>query len=79
NGHYTINYNSIVTILPCEGTTGAYYLITHSKLVGIITKWENTSSLVIRVNGATFRSIASVKHGWKAIEDAISASTVQYL
>ncbi|KAI6040183.1 hypothetical protein EDC04DRAFT_2602708 [Pisolithus marmoratus] len=62
-GHYIVSYNSMLVVLPSEGT--------HGRLVGIIAWWENTSPLVIGISGATFRSVSSVEWGWKAIEDAI--------
>ncbi|KAI6100663.1 hypothetical protein EV401DRAFT_1894502 [Pisolithus croceorrhizus] len=67
-GHYVVSYNSILVVLPSEGTHGPFYLIM-----------ENTSPLVIGVSGATFRSVSSVERGWKAIEDAIKVGDARYL
>ncbi|KAI6094572.1 hypothetical protein EDD17DRAFT_1466536 [Pisolithus thermaeus] len=77
-GHYIVSYNSILVVLPSEGTHSPFYLITQGRLVGIIAR-ENTSPLVISISGATFRSVSSVEQGWKAIEDAIKVGDTQYL
>ncbi|KAF8834861.1 hypothetical protein BDN67DRAFT_1016080 [Paxillus ammoniavirescens] len=74
--------SSCVNTQPQAGSVpipNGHYTVTYNGLLGVVAQWQNASTLVIGVSGASFCKVSSVHRGWKQVEDAIDDGLVKIL
>ncbi|KAF8429325.1 hypothetical protein L210DRAFT_3652191 [Boletus edulis BED1] len=82
SGHYSVTHSGVDFLLPYEGETGPFYLITKGKKVGIIANWEKASPMVHRVCCATYRRLPSgttICKGYQMVKQAIDDGLVHVI
>ncbi|KAG6370580.1 hypothetical protein JVT61DRAFT_11377 [Boletus reticuloceps] len=80
SNHGVGRYNGFVYVQPDEEECESpFYIVTHSRLVGIISHWINTAPLVLHVKGAVYVKVGSVDAGYKLLLNAIDDDAVLYL
>jgi len=79
SGHYEATHNNVSFIVPSASAPEPFYLVTKGKMVGVFSSWENVSSLVSRVSGATYRRLqpgVTISRARQMMEKAIEDEVV---
>ncbi|EGO00531.1 hypothetical protein SERLA73DRAFT_71551 [Serpula lacrymans var. lacrymans S7.3] len=75
----TRTHNGQAYNVPEGPVTGAVYLVTRGRRIGIFSSWQLTSPHVTGVSHAVFSRWPSIEAGITAMEDVIDADTTQIL